>query len=320
METHTHREVILRLSTVETPKYRNVWQHYYGARKTDSLRIFYFYHADDPNQSGDDMGSPVLSQKGRLLNTNFVFYTILHASKQPYVPPALSVDDSTQPKVTYIGNENLIPSPSAQEDEFENKNFWALRGGFADRNSMDTLTTYSGTHHMINNDELETSNFANFQSGNSTNNQTRNMCAFGPYEFPPNTSLRFVYAVGIAGIGLEKSKEIGEKWFNGTLIEEPPNMPSTTNVKGFLTGRLPSKFDFSTDNEIDHRKDRWISMGIDSVHLAAWRALWNFSKKLQNTRLLLHHRIRLFSQRVPYKPKLIGPGMGICHQILQVIE
>jgi hypothetical protein len=76
--------------------------------------------------------------------------------------------------------------------------------------------------------------------------------------------------VGVAGIGLETAQEVGKKWLNGTL-EDPPNMPDPN------TGWLPPGFVFPNGaTEQDKRKDRWISMGIDSVMLTAYRAKWNF--------------------------------------------
>lgn len=252
----------------EGPVYTNVWQHYYGGRPNDSLRVFYFYSADDPNSSGDNMGAPVVTQRGRLLNTNFTFYTILHASKEPYTNPAQDVDDFLQPRVTYIGNETKFPLPDAGEDEFGNKNFWAIRGGLSDRDSLPGRIP--GTHHGINNDELGTSDFSNFPAGTTQANNSRNFSSFGPYTFAPNQKIRVVYACGFTGIGYQKAQEIGEKWLNGTL-EDPPNMPNPQ------TGWLPSNFAFPQNaTEQDKRKDRWISMGLDSVMLSAYRAKWNF--------------------------------------------
>jgi len=252
----------------ERPIYTNVWQHYYGGRPNDSLRVFYFYSADDPNSSGDNMGAPVVTQRGRLLNTNFTFYTILHASKEPYTNPDQDVDDFLQPKVTYIGNETKFPNPETGEDEFGNRNFWAIRGGLSDRDSLPGRIP--GTHHGINNDELGTPDFSNFPSGSTQANNSRNFSSFGPYTFAPNQKIRIVYACGFTGIGYQKAQEIGEKRLDGTL-EDPPNMPNPQ------TGWLPSNFAFpQSATEQDKRKDRWISMGIDSVMLAAYRAKWNF--------------------------------------------
>ena len=50
------------------------WHHYYGARPGDSLRIHYMYHADDLSTPGDQMGGPVKSQDGRLLESDMPFY------------------------------------------------------------------------------------------------------------------------------------------------------------------------------------------------------------------------------------------------------
>jgi len=192
--------------TSERPNYTNVWQHYYGGRPGDSLRVFYFYSADDPTSAGDNMGSPVVTQQGRLLNTNFTFYTILHASKEPYTNVAQDVDDFLQPKVTYIGNETKFPSPDAGEDEFGSKNFWAIRGGLSDRDSLPGRIP--GTHHGINNDELGTADFSNFTSGTTSSNNSRNFSSFGPYTFLPNQKIRIVYACGFTGIGYEKLRKL----------------------------------------------------------------------------------------------------------------
>lgn len=253
----------------ERPKYNYAWQHYYGARPGDSMRVFYFYSADDPSVAGDDMGAPAISQNGRLLNTNYTFYTILHASSQPYLDPSLDVDDPLQPRVTYIGNDTRIPNPSPGEDPYGSRNFWAMRGGYSQAYPR-SGTTHPGTFHGLNNDELGNPNFSAFVAGTLQNANSRNFSSFGPYQFPPNHKLRFVYAVGIAGIGAAAAMEIGKKWLEGTL-ENPPNMPDAE------TGWLPSNFAFpSGATEQDKRKARWISMGKDSMMLTAWRAKWNF--------------------------------------------
>lgn len=260
-------------SASERPKYDYVWQHYYGARPGDSMRVFYFYSADDPTAPGDNMGSPVSSQNGRLLNTYYTFYTILHASGQPYTDPSQDVNDPLQPRVTYIGTEARIPNPGSGEDPYGSKNYWAIRGGFSSSNLMPN--SHPGTQHMINNDELGTANFSNFPGGTIQAINSKNFSSFGPYTFPPNHKIKIVYAVGVSGIGEEASAEVGRKWLNGTL-EDPPNMPDPDK------GWLPSNFVFPSEaTEIDKRKDRWISMGKDSMLLTAWRAKWNFENNYQ---------------------------------------
>ena len=258
-------------SLPDRPNYTYIWQHYYGARSGDSMRVFYFYSADDPQKPGDDMGAPVPTQNGRLMFTDFNFYSILHASQQPYLNSAQDIDDFHQPRVTYIGTETRIPNPQPGEDPYGSKNYWAIRGGFSKRQPMPG----ADSTHMINNDELGTANFSEFTGGTIASVNSKNFSSFGPYEFPPQHKLHFVYAVGIAGIGFEKAKEIGEKWLDETL-EDPPNMPDPA------TGWLPANFVFPENaTEWDKSKDKWISMGIDSVMLTAWRAKWNFEHNYQ---------------------------------------
>jgi len=269
--TNNYYSVGISPTVPDRPNYGYLWQHYDGARPGDSMRVFYFYNADDPQKSGDDMGAPQPTQSGRLMFTDFTFYSILHASENPYLDSMQDVDDFQQPKVTYIGTETKIPNPNPGEDPYGSKNYWAIRGGFSKRNPMPS----ADSTHMINNDELGTPNFSQFTGGTIASVNSKNFCSFGPYEFPPEHKLHFVYVVGITGIGFEKAKEIGEKWLNQTL-DDPPNMPDPN------TGWLPSNFAFPINaTEMDKRKDRWISMGIDSVKLIAWRAKWNYEHNYQ---------------------------------------
>ena len=268
--TNNYTSVGISPTIPSRPNYGYLWQHYYGARQGDSMRVFYFYSADDPQKSGDDMGAPQTTQNGRLMFTDFTFYSILHASQNPYLNPSQDVDDFKQPRVTYIGTETKIPGPNPGEDPYGSKNYWAIRGEFSKRQPMPG----ADSTHMINNDELGTPNFSQFDGGTIASVNSKNFSSFGPYEFPPQHKIRIVYAVGIAGIGFEKAKEVGQKWLNQTL-EDPPNMPDP------YTGWLPTNFVFPTTDPVDHRKNRWISMGIDSVMLTAWRAKWNFENNYQ---------------------------------------
>lgn len=269
--TNNYYSVGISPTLPNRPNYGYLWQHYYGARAGDSMRVFYFYNADNPQQTGDDTGAPVPTQNGRLMFTDITFYSILHASGSPFINPIEDVDSLNQPRVTYIGTETKIPNPVPGEDPYGSKNYWAIRGGFSKRQPMPG----ADSTHMINNDELGKANFSDFTGGTIASVNSKNFCSFGPYEFPPQHKLHFIYAVGIAGIGFEKAKEIGEKWINGTL-EDPPNMPDP------VTGWFPSNFVFPVDaTEMDKSKDRWISMGIDSMRLTAWRAKWNYEHNYQ---------------------------------------
>lgn len=244
------------------------WQHYYGGRVGDTLRVFYEYSADDYTTSGDNMGGPVPSQNGRLLNAKMCWYSILHASREPYERPEDDQDDFLQPKITYIGTATQIPYNSA-DDEFGDKNFWAIRGGFAKKYPM-SGDTLPGTFHGYNNDELGTNDCQNHPAGARSATNSKMACSFGPYTFFPGKKIHIVYACGFSGLDVQVAQEVGKRWLNGTL-EEPPNLPDPEK------GYFPANFEFPTGaTELDKRKDRWISTGIDSVMKSARRAKWNF--------------------------------------------
>lgn len=260
------------------------WQHYHGGRPSDTLktflgglipgkqRVFYEYSADDPNKPGDQMGAPAINQGGRLTGNNMHFISVLHASREPFNSAAEDRDDFLQPKITYIGNDTKMPySPS--EDEFGSQGgsaFWAIRGEFSKLYPI-AGEQFEGTLHGFNNDEMGISDFSQYPSGISTGNQSLMHLVFGPYpEFKPGQKIRIVYASGMAGISLEKANRIGKKALKKTLVEEPENMPDP--VKGWL----PQNFVFPTNDEFENRKNRWLSSGIDSVMLSAYRAKWNF--------------------------------------------
>lgn len=254
------------------------WMHYYGGRKTDSLRVFYEYNANT-STSGDNMGSPSSSQGGRLLYSQISFYTILHASHVPYVNAVDDSDDFAQPKVTYIGHALAFPSQAPPDDEFGDKNFYTIHGGYSDDYPMDTINSIAGTHHGLNNDDINASTYSNYRAGTSsaTNDQKR-YSSFGPYTFYPGQKIHIVYASGIAGISLTQAKEVGEKWTSQTLADPMASLPPDSIPPGWDAekGYLPLNFSFPTTSENDHRKARWISLGIDSVFRAAARAKWNF--------------------------------------------
>ncbi len=254
------------------------WQHYHGGRASDTLktfvsgkvpgklRVFYEYGADDANRPGDNMGAPIASQQGRLIGTGMNIFTVLHASKLPYVNPQDDVDDFLQPKTTYTGNSSQIPYTS-NGDPYGSKNFWAMRGGLFGVSKMNG-DTFAGTQHSVNPDESGNPAYYDYVTG--ATNENFMYSSFGPYTLAPGQKIHIVYACGWAGIDPKTAQDVGKKWNNGTL-QNPPNMPDQN------TGWLPSNFSFPKDaTPIDKVKDRWISMGIDSVMLTAFRAKWNY--------------------------------------------
>lgn len=246
------------------------WQHYYGGRVGDSMRVFYEYSADDPATPGDNMGGPVPSQGGRLTNHKLVWYAILHASEKPYVDGADDHDDFLQPKVTYMGTATKFPY-NVEGDEYGDKNFWALRGAYSDFFPMNGAT-WPGTHHAGNTDEQGKPDYSNHPAGTTQANNSKMFSTFGPYTFAPGQKLHLVFASGYSGIDIQTAQNVGKKWLNGTL-EDPPGLPNSR------TGFLPDNFAFPVGaSEVDMRKDRWLSTGIDSLMKSAWRARWNFEQ------------------------------------------
>jgi hypothetical protein len=259
------------------------WQHYHGGRGSDTLmtfangtvpgklRVFYEYSADDPTLTGDNMGGPVITQGGRLLGAVMPFYAILHASSQAYSNAVDDQDDFLQPRITYTAMPSQIPY-SSTEDPYGDKNFWALRGGLYYISKM-SGNTFPGTLHCVNPDENGKAEWYNYPSGGT--NESFLYTTFGPYKMAPGQKIHIVYASGWAGLDAKMQQEIGKKWLNGTLTN-PPNMPNASS------GWFPPNFVFPNDaKEIDKTKDRWLSTGIDSIMVSAYRAKWNHDHNYQ---------------------------------------
>lgn len=241
------------------------WWHYYGAMPSDSQRVYYAYHADDPQQSGDTMGRPAFTQEGRLINPGAPFYGFLHISKNPYTDPANDEDDILQPITTYVAKSGEL-SGVAGED------FDRAFGQLSDQNPLPGAI--EGTHHEINNDQAGSPNHQDFSPNVTLQSGVRAYIAFGPYkQWAPGESIHYVYIVGHAGLSLEMATEIGKKLVDGT-VEAPPNLPDPN------TGFFPSNFQFpSGAAEKDIKKDLWLSTVIDSVHKTMYRARWNWEHK-----------------------------------------
>lgn len=245
-----------------------IWQHYYGGRVGDSLRVFYEYSADDPTTAGDNMGIPVSTQGGRLIGAKFCWYSILHASGAPYADPADDQDDFIQPRVTYIGTATKIPYNDAG-DEFGDKNFWAIRGAYSQYWPM-AGDTIPGAFHGGNSDETGNPDYSEYPAGTKSSTNSKMYCSYGPYTFLPGQKIHIVYASGYSGLDPETAAGVGKRWLNGSL-QDPPNLPNP------VTGYFPSNFAFPADaDEMDKIKDRWVSTGVDSVIQSARRAKWNY--------------------------------------------
>lgn len=270
------------------------WQHYHGGRPADTtgtfftyngikvpknIRVYYEYGADDPQVAGDQMGAPAEpAQMGRLTGYLMDFYAILHASKDPYVNAADDKNDFLQPKITYMGNDQKISSSySAGDDPYGSSNFWAMKGDYIAKNPENKIkgTPFAGTIHGLNSDEIGTPDFTNYAAGTYTSNQALMHSVFGPYKLAPGQKIHIVYASGVAGIDEETAKNVGAKWLNNTLTD--PTQGANDKDWNATTGLFPAQFAHPAEaRPIDKIKNRWMSLGIDSVFLAAYRAQYNF--------------------------------------------
>ena len=261
------------------------WYHYYGSKTTDSLRVYYYYSSDDPENAGDRMGQPLTVQGGRLLDYDYTFVATLHASAQPYTPSGNMVnnvdandqDDMNQPSVTTVANMQNVLNLGLFNGTYDPTgtdaaNYYKLINGTTLASEDLTGADIRPGHHRINLDE-EGKNAPGGEPGISTfANSFESMIVYGPGQ-----QIRIVTATGIAGISRTKAIQVGEEWYhdtkNGTnMLADPPNLPNPT------TGYFPSNFVFPDGaTETDKKKDRWVSTGIDSVHLTVSKAKWNFT-------------------------------------------
>jgi len=257
------------------------WFHYYGARTSDSLRIFYEYAGDDPEKAGDNMGQPLTQQQGRLLDKDFWFSATLHASEKPYKPagtpfPAIDandVDDMNQPTVTTVASpiqKINLPLLNGQS-ELEQQGWYDLVTGKTLASEDLTGADIRPGHHRSNIDELGEVAPGGEPGLDASGIHWENMIySYGPYTFAPGEQIRIVKASGIAGISRELAEEVGKKWLAQTL-SDPPNLPDQR------TGYFPTNFVFPADaTENDKRKDRWMSLGIKDLHETVSRAKQNF--------------------------------------------
>ena len=268
------------------------WYHYYGAKTTDSLRVYYDYSADDPEVSSgifaDRMGQPLTVQGGRLLDYNFSFVATLHASKAPYIPTgamvnnadAADIDDMNQPSVTTVAdmqntlNLGLFNNAYDPTGSDASKYYQLIDGSMLSSEDMTGAGVRPG-FHRVNLDE-EGRNAPGGEVGISAlaNTFESMIMCYGPYTFAPGQQIRIVTATGIAGISRAKAVQVGTEWYNdlttgtNTLADPLPNSP---------TGSFPSNFVFPAGaTPTDIKKDKWISTGIDSVYLTVSKAEWNF--------------------------------------------
>ena len=271
------------------------WYHYYGAKTSDTLRVYYNYSSDDPENPGDRIGQPLTAQRGRLLDYNFTFVATLHASIQSFTPSGTMInnidqndqDDMNQPSVTTVANmQNVLNLPlfssSYQPTGTDANNYYNLLNGTSLSGEDMPGPDIRPGHHRVNLDE-QGKVAPGGEAGISpfSNSFESMITSYGPYTFEPGQQIRIVTATGIAGMSRDKAIEIGEAWYkdtkNGTnTLTDPPDLPNPT------TGYFPANFAFPEGaTETDKKKDRWVSTGVEAVHQTVSKAKWNFKHNYQ---------------------------------------
>jgi len=280
----------------------NSWWHYIGAKTSDDIRVMYQYDADDPNRVGDQMGQPLTQQYGRLNRKDFAFTATLWASKQPYTPSGImvdnhdqnDVDDLSQPSVATIGNDQILSLPLYPLNNPESTIMYDFIAGDLLSSEDQTGPDVRPGHFRKNLDDLGLAN-AGGQSGISPNADSwESMClSYGPYDLQPGQQVRVVKIMGYAGLSREKALEVGRQWQANTLTDPMPDKPN---------GNFPDNFAFpSSATQQDIYKNKWFSTGIDSVIQTVERAISNFK----------------IGYNIPVTPppqdsfKVLGTGQGI---------
>jgi len=250
------------------------WHHYYGGRPGDSLRVWYWYHADDPTTNGDNMGLPAFGQEGRLILPHFQFYGFLHVSQAPYTNDANDLDDPLQPKITFIseGQVNSMPSENARMGSPIDNPPWHdnAKGTLSEQIPMEGA--YPNTWHMKNSDEVGDPDFQVIGTNITYNGwHAYDYSGIGPYaEFKPGEKVHIIYVVGATGLSHKMGKQVGKELVD-EIIQPPPNLPDADK------GYFPSNFVFPVGaDQLDINKDLWLSTGVDSVMTVMSKAKWNY--------------------------------------------
>jgi hypothetical protein len=249
------------------------WYHYYGAMPADTQRVFYSYHADDPEASGDNMANPALNQQGRLIDAGAQFLAFIHASEQPWTDPVNDVDDPIQPRTTYAAKSGVIGvgtnGRQTQALSQPSLRFEAAYGQIASENPMPGAP--ANTWHELNGDNFGDPDPTAYSQYMSRNHPHGGSFGIGPYDLGSGESVRLVYAWGHAGLGLEGAINIGREYANATL-QDPPNLPDPE------VGYFPPNFAYPSDaRDIDKIKNRWYSTVIDSIHKTVYKIRHNMS-------------------------------------------
>jgi len=200
------------------------------------FRAQYSWYGRHSQSTVDDFGAPNHVLDGRLTSARYVGTVTLHAD----ISARDKSDDPLQPRTTFYIGSDTGPQASNQFDP-----------GQMTRKYVDAM---SKGHAPVTHADLVGDGFADVV-GNDAGGFAQGQ-GFGPYDLAPGDSVRIVFAEAVAGLGREKSIEIGRKWFDNT---PPFTMPNG-----------------ATGNDRNQFKNAWVKTGIDSLYRTFRRALQNF--------------------------------------------
>lgn len=241
---------------------RRAWIVHYGFREGDSLRMLYAYDGQIFGRPSDTVGEPHTGEDGRLQNYMGQYRVLIHADKSVDD----RADDITQPHYTgYNQNwNNGLPKIWDKNDkEISEAKGLKMRNFITDPITGDG-PFYEGADinpelHQVN---MDTRGYWSPDEVPSYYPWAHSHA--GPYEIPLGDSIKFVMAMGTAGLSPKVAFQVGRDWMNGICEFNGENSSPIER---------PS---FIDDN--DWAKDLWVFTVIDSMRNSASRAVWNYKK------------------------------------------
>ncbi len=237
---------------------KNGWIVSSGFKQSDdSLRMLYAYDGQILTYGYDSIGEPNLSEGGVLQNYMGQFLVLVHADKAWND----TTDDVTEPHYTSYSQNWDSGDPKIWSDiTCEQQYNWitdptTIGGPFYQ--ASDVLPIL----HQVNMDEQ-----GYYVPQNVPLYYPWAHADCGPYDIPPGKSIKFVFAMGVAGLSPEVAFNIGRQWYQGTCTYDGVNYSPLQ--------RPPQ----ATNN--DWAKDQWVFTEIDSMRHAANRAKWNYEHNL----------------------------------------
>jgi len=242
---------------------RRAWLVHTGEKVGDSLRMLYAYDGQIQSYAYDTPGQPFIGEDGRLQNYMGQYRVLIHADSSC----TNRSDDITQPHYTGYNqnwNDGMPKIWDKNDKEISEAKGLKMRNFITDPATGDG-PYYEGSDinpglHQVNMDERgfwspdEVPGYYPWARSHA-----------GPYEIPPGDSIKFIMAMGTAGLSPKVAFKVGRDWYQGNC--------SFNGVSSSPLER-PSNID---DN--DWAKDLWTFTVIDSMRNSAFRASWNYKER-----------------------------------------